>query len=52
MQDLFSLGTEARFNNPGTESGNWDWRYSPQALQAFFEDSHAYVRDTLKCYGR
>ena len=52
MQDLFSLGTEARFNNPGTESGNWIWRYSPEDLEAFFHDSHAYVNDILKCYGR
>lgn len=52
MQDLFSLGTEARFNNPGTESGNWSWRYSPQTLQTFFQQSHNYIRETLKCYGR
>lgn len=52
MQDLFSLGEEARFNNPGTESGNWDWRYTPEILDRFFQDSHSYVQDTLKYYGR
>ena len=52
MQDLFSLGTEARFNNPGTESGNWIWRYSHDDLEVFFHESHAYVNDILKYYGR
>lgn len=52
MQDLFSLGREARFNNPGTESGNWNWRYSSQSLEAFFDQSHAYISKTLQCYGR
>ena len=52
MQDLFSLGGEARFNNPGTESGNWDWRYNPESLEAFFDTSHEYIRSTLNCYGR
>jgi len=27
MQDLLSLGTEARMNVPGTENGNWQWRF-------------------------
>jgi len=27
MQDLLSLGTEARMNVPGTENGNWEWRF-------------------------
>jgi 4-alpha-glucanotransferase len=27
MQDLLSLGTEARMNVPGTENGNWRWRF-------------------------
>ena len=27
LQDLLSLGGEARFNNPGTAQGNWSWRY-------------------------
>jgi len=26
MQDLLSLGGEARFNTPGTVDGNWQWR--------------------------
>ena len=26
MQDLLSLGSEARMNVPGCENGNWEWR--------------------------
>jgi 4-alpha-glucanotransferase len=26
LQDLLGLGDEARFNSPGTTSGNWSWR--------------------------
>ncbi len=33
MQDLLSLGTEARMNLPGRASGNWSWRLSAEALQ-------------------
>ena len=27
LQDVLSLGTEARMNTPGVESGNWRWRF-------------------------
>ena len=26
MQDLLTLGSEARMNTPGKEQGNWSWR--------------------------
>ena len=26
LQDLLSLGNEARFNTPGTVGMNWEWR--------------------------
>ncbi len=32
MQDLLSLGTEARMNRPGSMDGNWRWRMEPDAL--------------------
>ena len=32
MQDLLSLGGEARMNFPGKESGNWTWRMGEKAL--------------------
>jgi 4-alpha-glucanotransferase len=28
LQDLLGLGSEARMNVPGVESGNWDWRFT------------------------
>ncbi len=28
MQDVLDLGNEARMNLPGTEHGNWHWRYA------------------------
>jgi 4-alpha-glucanotransferase len=32
LQDVLSLGTEARMNLPGTEEGNWQWRLSARDL--------------------
>jgi 4-alpha-glucanotransferase len=32
LQDVLDLGGEARMNLPGTESGNWQWRYDAGAL--------------------
>lgn len=32
LQDLLGLGAEARMNRPGTETGNWAWRYEATAL--------------------
>ena len=32
LQDVLGLGSEARFNTPGTTSGNWRWRVPPGAL--------------------
>ncbi len=31
-QDLLQLGSEARFNTPGTTEGNWGWRMPPGSL--------------------
>ena len=28
LQDVLGLGSEARFNTPGTTVGNWGWRLS------------------------
>jgi 4-alpha-glucanotransferase len=33
LQDFMNLGTEHRMNYPGTSSGNWKWRYTPEMLQ-------------------
>ncbi len=32
LQDVLSLGSEARMNTPGRESGNWRWRFSRRRL--------------------
>jgi 4-alpha-glucanotransferase len=32
LQDVLGLGSEARMNLPGTEQGNWTWRYQAKAL--------------------
>ena len=32
LQDILSLGGEARMNTPGTSSGNWTWRFSSREL--------------------
>ncbi len=34
LQDVLRLGNEARMNLPGTETGNWGWRYARKALTA------------------
>jgi 4-alpha-glucanotransferase len=34
VQDMLQLGTEARFNTPGTSQGNWSWRMPPDSLTA------------------
>ena len=33
MQDVLTLGSEARMNTPAAGAGNWSWRYKPDALQ-------------------
>jgi len=32
LQDVLGLGSEARMNLPGTDEGNWQWRYRAGAL--------------------
>jgi 4-alpha-glucanotransferase len=34
LQDVLELGNEARMNLPGTQGGNWSWRYRAGALTA------------------
>jgi 4-alpha-glucanotransferase len=34
LQDLLGLGSEGRFNTPGTAQGNWGWKLAAQALGA------------------
>jgi 4-alpha-glucanotransferase len=34
LQDVLRLGNEARMNLPGSQDGNWTWRYDRRALTA------------------
>ncbi len=34
LQDVLGLGGEARMNFPGTEGGNWSWRFRARDLTA------------------
>ena len=53
MQDIFSLGTEGRFNTPGKPQGNWQWRYrAPQLEQLLSSGTAAYLRSLGEIYGR
>ena len=52
LQDLMSLGSEARFNTPGTSTGNWRWRYLSEQLDTLENESAVYLKDLLKLYGR
>ena len=38
LQDLLSLGSEARMNRPGIPAGNWQWRYTEDALSEFLTE--------------
>jgi 4-alpha-glucanotransferase len=49
LQDLLSLGTEARMNFPGRPSGNWTWRLPAGALT---DGLCARLRETNVLYGR
>ena len=49
MQDLLSLGSEARMNFPGRAEGNWGWRYAGELPNAPLA---AKLADLTACYGR
>lgn len=52
LQDLMSLGSEARFNTPGEAQGNWTWRYLPDQLEALSGGTADYLRDAAAVYYR
>jgi 4-alpha-glucanotransferase len=49
LQDVLSLGSEARMNLPGTDAGNWAWRYEPDQLT---EELAARLRGLTVATGR
>ena len=51
LQDLLSLGGEARFNTPGVAAGNWQWRFSAAQLSSLGNQA-TYLRELGALYGR
>jgi 4-alpha-glucanotransferase len=49
LQDVLSLGGEARTNHPGTEGGNWQWQFAPGDLT---DDLAARLRELTRNAGR
>lgn len=51
MQDILELDTHARFNLPGTPSGNWEWRLT-QAQFKHFQSKAQDLKAMALRYGR
>ena len=51
-QDLLSLGRDARFNRPGCEQGNWQWRMTFEAFDKLQSESSGYLKDQALITGR
>ena len=49
LQDVLSLGTEARMNYPSRLGGNWSWRLQPEALTPTLTNR---LRKITEIYGR
>jgi 4-alpha-glucanotransferase len=49
LQDVLSLGNEARMNRPGVAEGNWRWRFK---LDQFRPDLIDRLRDLTTLYNR
>jgi 4-alpha-glucanotransferase len=49
LQDILSLGNEARMNIPGTTAGNWNWRYESNQLTRKIK---AELKKVTQLYGR
>ena len=51
IQDLMSLGSEARFNTPGQAVGNWQWRYHAAQLRELRGGTTEYLKSLADlCY--
>ena len=49
LQDVFSLGSNARMNTPSQPDGNWNWRYRSEALTEEYSNR---LREMVEIYGR
>jgi len=45
VQDILSLGSEARLNSPGKPEGNWQWRLSEQQMDRLAGGTARYLRE-------
>ncbi len=45
LQDILGLGSEARMNRPAAETGNWTWRFRPDALEPRLAEQLARVME-------
>jgi 4-alpha-glucanotransferase len=45
LQDILCLGSEARMNRPAAETGNWTWRFKPNALDPSLAEQLARVME-------
>lgn len=52
LQDLMSLGSEARLNTPGKAAGNWQWRYRAEQLTQLQTGAAGYLHELGEIYGR
>ena len=48
MQDILSLGKEARMNTPGLPKGNWEWRVLPEQIRSMDRR----ILEMTEIYGR
>ncbi len=48
LQDVFSLGSEARMNFPSRASGNWQWRYTADMLTPALAERLADLTDVYE----
>jgi 4-alpha-glucanotransferase len=47
MQDVLSLGSEARLNTPGTATGNWTWRLPEHCLTEELAQQYAQLNQVF-----
>ena len=50
MQDLLSLGADARMNIPSTVGGNWSWRVRPEGINSKVAEMLKEITVTYKRY--
>jgi 4-alpha-glucanotransferase len=52
IQDILSLGSDARLNTPGKPEGNWQWRLSEAQMNSLSGGTASYLRELGKFNGR